>query len=160
MLPSLIVRMWGKLWIESSMYSIEAKRFCTVLMRSVIFACIFVHLFSPTLLGAEVKPGRVRGVVLDRTTREPVALASVMVVGSSRGAGADENGRFVIEDLAPGVYHLRASAIGYNSDTKSEILIHPGRTAEVEFLLEPSVIEAQAVTVTTGFFETSPDLPT
>ncbi|MFH1011132.1 MAG: TonB-dependent receptor [bacterium] len=138
----------------------ERERFCALPLRVLALAFLITNLSAFVAIGAEVKPGRVRGVVLDRTTREPIALANVVLVGSSRGASADENGRFVIEDLAPGVYHFRASAVGYNSDAKSEILIHPGRSAEVEFLLEPSVIEAQAVTVTTGFFETSPDLPT
>ena len=114
---------------------------------------VFLLLLVSEVFAAETVSGRVHGVVLDRVTREPVPLASVVIVGSTKGVAADMEGKFVIGNLAPGVYHLRASAMGYNSETKSEILIRPNRSTEVEFLLEPSVIKGEEVTVTTGFFE-------
>ncbi len=144
--------------VTSSVVRLRARALSVSPVALILFflCCVF-HSMG---FGAEAVPGRVRGAVLDRTTREPIPLASVIVVGSTRGAAADEHGRFVIGDLAPGVYHLRASAMGYEPDAMSEILVHPSRSTELEFLLEPSVIEAQEVVVTTGFFETSPDLPT
>ncbi|MBU1935946.1 carboxypeptidase-like regulatory domain-containing protein [bacterium] len=121
---------------------------------------VFLLLLLSTTLSAQTVSGRVKGVVLDQVTRETIPLASVVVVGSSRGAAADIDGKFFIDNLAPGVYHLRASAMGYNSDTQSEVLVQPNRSTEVEFLLEPSILKGEEVTVTTDFFEASPDLPT
>ncbi|MBU1706770.1 TonB-dependent receptor [bacterium] len=127
-------------------------------IKALLTICLLL-LVSNTL-HAQTVSGRVKGVVLDQVTREAIPLASVVVIGSSRGAAADIDGRFIIDNLAPGVYHLRASAMGYNSDTQSEVLVQPNRSTEVEFLLEPSILKGEEVTVTTDFFEASPDLPT
>ena len=51
------------------------------------------------------------------------------------GMGINGSGWFGAVDLPPGSYHLTASALGYLPDSKSEVLVSPGRRFEVEFLL-------------------------
>ncbi|HEB84794.1 MAG TPA: TonB-dependent receptor [Bacteroidetes bacterium] len=105
--------------------------------------------------------GSIRGVVLDRATRRPIAAANVVVVGSKRGAATDIDGAFMVPGLPPGTYHVTASALGYETQTISELAVMPGRAREVEFLLRPTVIQAEEVIARAPLFATvSPDLPT
>lgn len=109
----------------------------------------------------ETESPSITGVVLDRSTRQPIPAANVVLVGQQRGAAADMDGRFAIVNLTPGTYHLTASALSYEPQTLSEITVTPGRPAEVEFLLQPSAVQAKEVVFTTSLFENpSTDLPT
>ncbi len=122
----------------------------TILLLSTLTA--FSH--------AAVRPGSIKGVVLDRTTRAPIPDANIEVIGTQSGASSDPEGRFTIVGLKPGTYHIRASALGYIARTRAEVAVTPGRSAEVEFLLEPTVIKGREVEVSTGYFRYTPNLPT
>ena len=59
---------------------------------------------------------RVKGVVLDETTRQPIAFANIGIIGTAAGAASDMDGLFeliVSEKLA--TYMMRVSAVGYAS---------------------------------------------
>lgn len=66
----------------------------------------------------------VRGRVIDRLSRQPVAYASVVVEGQpGRGAMADSLGRFTIDGVRPGIYSLTASFPGYKTVVTPEYRI-------------------------------------
>ena len=57
---------------------------------------------------------RVKGIVLDETTRQPIAFANIGIIGTAAGAASDMDGWFeliVSEKLA--TYMMRVSAGGY-----------------------------------------------
>ena len=59
---------------------------------------------------------RVKGIVLDETTRQPIAFANIGIIGTAAGAASDMDGWFeliVSEKLA--TYMMRVSAVGYAS---------------------------------------------
>jgi len=101
------------------------------------------------------------GTVRDKVTREPIGAANVIVVGMPRGAAADLDGSYRITHIPPGTYSLTASAVGYQPVTLREISLSPSRPSVIEFLLQPTVIEGEAVTVTAEIIEVSPtEMPT
>ena len=53
------------------------------------------------------------GRVFNKLNNNSVEFAKVTVLSVSNGALTDEEGRFEIKDLAPGVYSFRASAAGF-----------------------------------------------
>lgn len=64
----------------------------------------------------------IRGRVIDRLTRRGVAYAAVVIVGQgTKGASADAEGEFVIEGVAPGIYRLEASMLGYRTTVTPDI---------------------------------------
>jgi hypothetical protein len=62
--------------------------------------------------------GRLAGHVRAENGR-PMAAANVIVVGSRRGATTDDDGRYVISDLAPGTYDVKAMAAGFDPVRRS-----------------------------------------
>ncbi|MGB3798604.1 MAG: TonB-dependent receptor [Lewinella sp.] len=78
-------------------------------------------------------PGEISGVITDEHQTERLAFASIYLVEAERGIQADENGRFSIEDVCPGLITLRFSHIGcdprqmrfnFRSDTTLEVYLH------------------------------------
>ncbi len=92
--------------------------------------------------------GKLAGVVLDATTKEPLIGASVLVVGTSMGASTDLDGRFVILNVPPGVYALRASAVGYRPMEVTNNRVSIDLTTDVNFDLSESAVTTEAVVVT------------
>jgi hypothetical protein len=105
--------------------------------------------------------GSIRGRALDAATRGPLVSATLSIVNGSAGAQSDANGKFLIENLEPGTYHVRGFAYGYEIVTKSEIEVLPHRVTEIEILFGERVFEGQEVTINSGFFaEVQHDMPT
>lgn len=59
--------------------------------------------------------GRITGTVVDVTTKEPLVGATVALVGTTRGAITDANGRYTILNVPVGTYTLRISSVGYST---------------------------------------------
>ena len=73
--------------------------------------------------------GSVYGKVIDEFTNEPLIGANVIIIGSDLGAATNAEGEFSINNIPPNVYQIRASVIGYNSVTKTDVAVMPGRPA-------------------------------
>lgn len=92
--------------------------------------------------------GKISGKVVDGSTKEPLVGASVLVVGTSHGAATDLDGKFVILNVPPGVYTVRASAVGYQPVESQNNRVSIDLTTEVGFELNESAITTEAVVVT------------
>lgn len=102
---------------------------------------------------------KIAGRVLAKQTGEPLAGANVVlthrVIGGGTvvpldrplGSAADPDGYFFILDVPPGVYHLRASAVGYAAETQRLVRIESDRTITVDFQLESSELQLEGVEV-------------
>ena len=108
---------------------------------------------------AEIVPGSIKGRVLDASNLSPIAGANIVVNDTDMGAGSDLDGRFSINSFKPGTYHITASALGFSTVSRGEVSVSAGRTVEIEFLLEPTVIKGQEVNVKSGYFRQKPNLP-
>ena len=71
-----------------------------------------------------------------------------MILGTNRGAAADENGFFIILNIPPGKYSIVAQMIGFKSITKTEVSVNSDRTTEVNFSLTEEPIGMEIVKVT------------
>jgi len=100
--------------------------------------------------------GSVYGKVIDQFTNEPLIGANVIIIGSDLGAATNAQGEFSINNIPPNVYQIRASVIGYNSITKTDISVMPGRPAQVDFELTVTAIELEGVVVQSDYFSRNP----
>ncbi|NUM69913.1 MAG: TonB-dependent receptor [Ignavibacteriaceae bacterium] len=100
--------------------------------------------------------GQITGRVLHHLTNQPVPFANVLVTGTTLGAATDTEGAFTISGLEPGIYSIRISAIGYQTQTKSDIVVSNSKPASVEIDLVETPIELENVVVTSDFFSNDP----
>jgi hypothetical protein len=112
------------------------RKFYTILLL-MLFSCSFVLAQS----------GRVSGKVTDKETGEPLIGANVIIVGTSFGAASDVNGDYTIRQVQPGNYSIKASYIGYQDVTVSNVRVVSGLTAEQNFQLSSSKITTGEVVI-------------
>ena len=77
--------------------------------------------------------GRIIGRIYDQINNEPLSFATVQIVELSRGAVADLDGNYKIENLPVGTYTIRASFTGYEPITISEVLVTAARVVTLDF---------------------------
>ena len=110
-----------------------------------ILAILILVLISTGLTFAQY--GKVMGKVVDKETGEPLIGANVLILGTTLGAATDVNGRYVIQNVPPGTYDIRASYVGYQSVTIRGIRVTAGLTETVNFELPSTAIATEPVTV-------------
>jgi outer membrane receptor protein involved in Fe transport len=88
----------------------------------------------------DVQPGRIAGTVLDGKTGKPLAYVNVMVEGTDLGAMSLSDGAFLIKDVPPGTYTVRASMMGYQDEVRTGVEVLPLRTATVGFSLKDRIV--------------------
>lgn len=90
----------------------------------------------------------VRGKVIDKNSRQPVAYANVMVAGiPGKGASSDSLGRFLIEQIPPGIYRFEASSIGYTTTLTPEYIVSASTPfIEIEMEEDPNMLTTVVVT--------------
>ncbi|MFO7447004.1 MAG: carboxypeptidase-like regulatory domain-containing protein [Ignavibacteriaceae bacterium] len=91
--------------------------------------------------------GSLRGTVTDKSTKEELPGANVIIRGTSIGAATDLDGNFVLRNIPSGPQILVVSYIGYIADT-IQINISAGRTLEQNFGLSSTIVEGEEVLVT------------
>lgn len=90
--------------------------------------------------------GVIRGFVVDATSDEVLPGANVVIEGMQRGAAANLDGYFVIDQLDPGVYSLEISYLGYHKKNERVAVTHQ-LMKPMKIGLIPSGIELEEVTV-------------
>lgn len=93
---------------------------------------------------AETVPlyGRLRGIVVDAETRQPLPNAHVMLADLANGTAANEAGMFAFSRLKPGRYIVLATYVGYEAGT-AVVDVPPGGDAQAELALdaEPMIVQ-------------------
>jgi iron complex outermembrane receptor protein len=100
-------------------------------------------LLAAVLLGsaapALAQTGGVRGRVVDAETGDPVATASVRVIGTVLRSFADDSGRFVLGGVPSGEQRLAVERIGY-APQELRVTVRADATVEVEIELQPQAV--------------------
>jgi hypothetical protein len=91
--------------------------------------------------------GQINGRVYNELNNNAIAFATVKIVGSQIGAVSDEDGRFTILNLEPGIYSFKATASGYKPFYINEVTVTKTRVETLEFSLEEIIIEQEEVVV-------------
>ncbi|MFZ2898742.1 MAG: TonB-dependent receptor [Saprospiraceae bacterium] len=111
---------------------------------------VSAHLFSQKAI--------VEGQVVSATNKEPLGFATVAVLQSETGVTCDSAGYFRLE-LAPGLYNLEASFIGFTPLILHEITASTGKPVFLEFFLEPGAVALEQVEVRAEAFRRTAESP-
>ncbi|MEI6851307.1 MAG: TonB-dependent receptor [Bacteroidota bacterium] len=90
----------------------------------------------------------ITGTITDKKTKETIVGASVVIQGTTIGAGSDLNGVFKINSVKPGTYSLVVSFISYKKQVVDNVKVVKGKPTELNFELEEDVATIAGVTVT------------
>ncbi|MGB0650409.1 MAG: TonB-dependent receptor [Rhodothermales bacterium] len=110
---------------------------------------VFLLLLFATALPAFAQ-GILSGRVTDAETNETLPGVNVIVVGTSRGAATDFDGRFEIPGLRAGEYSVRVSFIGFETKLFTQIVVRDGETTELNVELGVAVLSTEDEIVVIG----------
>src|SRR6266849_6046201 len=131
------------------------------------FALSFLMLGYAREAGAQVLYGSVSGTIADQTGAA-VPKAHVVVTNRAtsiqRETDADENGHYLITDLPPGSYDLKATATGFKPLTQTNLTVTANTITnadvglQVGAISEQVIVEASTVTLQTEKTDLHTDL--
>ncbi|MFA6438218.1 MAG: TonB-dependent receptor, partial [Bacteriovoracaceae bacterium] len=116
------------------------------------FKMLTLFVLSLQFTFSQTNTGSLSGEVRDAVTKQPLPGANVMIPGTSFGTACNEEGYYVIKNLPPGKYQVKATLIGYEGATNSDVTINPQRNKKISFELKTSTIEMSAVEVQSDYF--------
>ena len=109
---------------------------------AVIF---FLLLLSFSLASAQY--GKISGMITDQETKEPLIGANVLVEGTTYGAATDINGGYVILNVPAGTYTVKASYIGYQTITITNVKVLADLTRDIDIKLSNTAVQVSTVTI-------------
>ena len=95
-----------------------------------------------------IDTGKMAGRVFDNETGDALPGANVIILETTMGSAADVNGEYLILNIPPGKYNIRAEVIGYAAMNVVDVIINGDLTTTINFPLTSEVIEGQEVVVT------------
>lgn len=125
-----------------------------------VLASLLGGLLFPILLFAQAPNGQtIKGVVLDRESRQPIIAASIFVIGTQPPLGAitEADGRFRISGVPLGRQSLLISSLGYEDAAVQEIVVGSAKEIELTILLTESLVSLEEVTVTAARLNGTPN---
>lgn len=116
------------------------------------FSRLALGLLALTLIlspyGFSGTTGKISGFIRDAETGDPLPGVNVILEGTLMGAATDLDGYFFIINVPPGNYTLKATMMGYQSQS-TRINVRVDLTVKVNFNLRPTVMDlGEGVTVT------------
>lgn len=111
--------------------------------KFLLFA--FILLITNSIIFAQ--SGKISGTISDSKTGEPLIGVNIIVEGTSLGAATDVDGFYVILNVPPGTYDLKASYIGFAPQTIKNLRVNIGQTSEANFRLSDQSIQTDIVVV-------------
>ena len=113
-------------------------------------ALVLLLLLALAASGTAQAQGTLAGTVVDPASEFPVIGASILVIGTTRGAATDLDGNFRIEDLRAGDYTVRVSYVGYQTKEFTGINVRNGQVTRLDVELEEAVLGAENEVVVVG----------
>ncbi|RKZ92025.1 MAG: hypothetical protein DRQ40_09205, partial [Gammaproteobacteria bacterium] len=96
---------------------------------------------------APQKPGEIQGYIREAASVEPIAFASVAIMGTTLGTISDNRGFYSLKHIQPGTHQLRISFIGY-ADYDVSVEVRDGEVTEQDINLTLTSIQGEEVTIT------------
>jgi outer membrane receptor protein involved in Fe transport len=87
------------------------------------------------MVAAPLGAANMQGTVYDGESGETLSAASIYLVGTGTGASSDLDGNYVIDDVKPGTYDIRASAAGYSSKVLPGVEVNGKGTVSLDISL-------------------------
>ena len=97
--------------------------------------------------GSSRVPGRIVGRIVDRRSGRPVEAVTVTLVDEDEQRVTDGNGRYVFDQMHPGIYQVSAAHLAYQN-VDQVVDLPSDRTLQVNFELSVDPIELQPLVVT------------
>ncbi len=143
----------GKLHVQIKLL----KRMDCLKIKKGIISLIIVIAATVSAIAQTVSTGSIEGVATDKKNKESLPGVMVTLEGTTIGSSADIDGHFLITNLKPGKYRVKASYISYNTIILEDVRVEAGKTTTLPITLSESTVALEGVTIT-GVRRTNTDV--
>jgi len=91
--------------------------------------------------------GKIVGEVTDENG-QPLVGCSIYIENLMIGNASDADGNYIILNISPGTYNIKAQMLGYNTQVVEGVKISSGLTTNLDFKLTSGAVEMQEVQIT------------
>ncbi|NWF89560.1 MAG: TonB-dependent receptor, partial [Ignavibacteriaceae bacterium] len=112
--------------------------------KKLLLGFLFFQIFTLSIFS---QVGKLTGVIRDASTNEPLIGANILIEGKTMGAASNVDGYYVILNVPPGLYTLKASMVGYAPKTTQQVRVSIDQTTEINFELTSSTFQTEEVVV-------------
>lgn len=103
--------------------------------------------------------GVIKGRIFDATNNEPLAFASVGILGSNISVLSDIEGVFEFTGIIPGYYKLSAISVGFENTITEEIHVTLAHLANIDIPMQEKPLELAQVVVKAPSFRRTEESP-
>jgi len=117
------------------------------MFRNLLLTIAFILVSSYVAFS---QSGTLKGTIRDKTTKEPVPFANIVLElgGAQKGAAqSDFDGNYIIKPIQPGTYDLKASYVGYNTVLVKGMVINADQIRFYDIQIEPTAEQLPTVVV-------------
>ena len=121
-----------------------------------------IYLFSIVLFCTSLtaySAGYVKGRVFNVKNNEPIPFATIQIFETTKGTTADVEGNFNIDNIEPGFYKIKVSAVGYKTYFSESFRTTKATGATILVPLEEDYINLDEVVVRPSFFTKREESP-
>lgn len=101
--------------------------------------------------------GILTGTIINASTQAPINGATIVVNGTKIGSRSNSQGKFTLRSIPVGIISIKATAIGFEPRTLSDIAISSGKPATITILLSEKAVQLEATEVEASYFQRSPE---
>mgnify|MGYP005838281099 CR=1 FL=1 len=112
--------------------------------KLLLISILLLHIVS---FQALAQVGKISGIVKDASTGEPLIGANILLEGTTIGAATNIDGFYVIINISPGIYTIRASMVGYAPEVVQQVRVNIDQTTEMNFNLQSNAFQTEEVVV-------------
>ncbi len=103
--------------------------------------------------------GVIKGIVVNSINNEPIPFASVGITSIAAATATNINGEYELKNLAPGLYNISASFVGYSRKTIFEIQINNYSPTVLNITLDEQIDSLATVEVLASPFNKTEESP-
>lgn len=115
--------------------------------KIILLSCSFFLLYVNGLIAGTT--GKLVGLVTDKATGDPLAGVNIQLLTTAMGGASDIDGYYLVNNIPPGTYTIRATYLGYRPLEVKGVVITVDKTTEINIEMQESVLELEeTITVT------------
>ena len=126
-------------------------------MFSKIKLLLIIALITASNLLAQT--GSIKGRIYNEINNESIPFANIVLDSTQIGTTSDEEGRYEIDNLTPGIYNLTCSFIGFKTTYIYEITVGSAATTDINIALSEESALLDQVVIQTNRIEKSEESP-
>lgn len=110
-------------------------------------------------LAALAQNGTIQGRISSQINDSAIPFATVSIQGTTIGAISDIDGKYIFNNLKPGLYNLEVSSVGFKNKVVFEVEVSNARIATANVQLEELAIEIEEATIVGSSFSNREEAP-